>query len=63
MFWQMFLDPEEWAEPDQLSTHNLLLKLIKSISKEHVVIVQANVNLICSCLQGFLAVFFLTCIL
>ena len=69
MFWLIFPDLEEWAEPDQLPTHNLLLKLFTSISKEPVVIVQANVNLIasylnimtctdiCSCLQSFLAVF------
>ena len=66
MFWQVFQDPEEWTEPGQLLMHNLLLKLYKSNSKEPVVIVEVNVNLIDSflnvmtctdiCSQGFLAV-------
>ena len=34
-------DPEEWAEPGQLPMHNLLLK---SISKEPVIVVQVNVR-------------------
>ena len=34
-------DPEEWAELDQLPIHNLLLK---SNSKEPVLIVQVNVR-------------------
>ena len=34
-------DPEEWAELGQLSIHNLLLK---SYSKEPVLIVQVNVR-------------------
>ena len=45
---QTFQDPGEWAELVQLSIHNLLLK---SISKEPVVIVQVNVNLIGSFLN------------
>ena len=34
-------DPEEWAELGQLSMHNLL---VKSISKEPVIVVQVNVR-------------------
>ena len=34
-------DPEEWAESGQLPMHNLLLK---SISKEPVIVVQVNVR-------------------
>ena len=34
-------DPEEWAESGQLPMHNLLLK---SISKEPVIVVQVNVK-------------------
>ena len=34
-------DPEEWAGSDQLPMHNLLLK---SISKEPVIVVQVNVR-------------------
>ena len=34
-------DPEEWAELGQLPMHNLLLK---SISKEPVIVVQVNVR-------------------
>ena len=34
-------DPEEWAESGQLPKHNLLLK---SISKEPIIVVQVNVK-------------------
>ena len=34
-------DPEEWAEPNQLPLHNLLLK---SVCKAPVMIVQVNVR-------------------
>ena len=34
-------DPEEWTESGQLPMHNLLLK---SISKEPVIVVQVNVR-------------------
>ena len=34
-------DPEEWTESGQLPMHNLLLK---SISKETVIVVQVNVR-------------------
>ena len=37
----MLSDPEEWAELGQLPMHNLLLK---SISKEPVIVVQVNVR-------------------
>ena len=37
----MLSDPEEWAESGQLPMHNLLLK---SISKEPVIVVQVNVR-------------------
>ena len=48
MSWQTFQDPDELAELVQLPMYNLL---VKSISKEPVVIVQVNVNLIGSFLN------------